>query len=134
MTITSQRVPLSTKESEAFMWGLAQIGDYVSRITDDAADPLFILLAAGWSRRSIADACEELMPVVCTGSLTSELSPLERTILRLCVENTTWIDCYRTHEITADNPVLIEEALSTLRSLAAKLEQLGIEVNHIPFD
>lgn len=134
MTITRQLIPLSTKESEAFMWGLAQIGDYVTRITADPADPLFILLAAGWPRRAIANACEELMPVVCAGSLTDELSPLERAILRLCVENTTWIDCYRTHEITADNPVLIEEALSTLRSLAAKLELLGIEVNHIPFD
>lgn len=134
MTITRQLIPLSTKESEAFMWGLAQIGDYVTRIPTDASDPLFILLAAGWPRRAIANACEELMPVVCAGSLTSELSPLERTILRLCVENTTWIDCYRTHEITADNPVLIEEALSTLRSLAAKLEQLGIEVNYIPYD
>lgn len=132
MIVSDHRIPLTSKESEALLWGLAQIGDHVQRTPVGSDDPLFILLEDGWPRRAIARACEELSPVAVGNWLAGGWSELEQTILRLCVENTTWITIYRTHDITAGDSVMIEEALATLRSLAAKLDSFGIEVNYIP--
>lgn len=131
MNITSQRIPLTSKESEGLLWGLAQIGDYINREVSDPTDPLFILLADGWQRRAIARACDDLSPVAVGNWLAGDWSALEQAILRLCVENTSWIEIYRTHDITADNPIMIEEALAALRSLARKLDAFGVEINHI---
>lgn len=114
------------------MWGIAQIGDKVCRKTDDPSDPLFILLADGWTRRAIGLACDGLMPVAIGNWLAGEWTELERTILRLCVENTSWIDAYRNHHPTAGDTTMINEALTALRTLAAKLDSFGIEVNYIP--
>lgn len=131
LNITSERIPLTSKESEALLWGLGQIGDYVNREVTDRADPLFILLADGWTRRAIARACDELSPVAVGNWLAGEWSELESTILRLCVENTSWIAVYRTHDLTAGDPTQINQALAALRSLAVKLDKFGIEINQL---
>lgn len=131
MTITSQRIPISSKESEALLWGLGQIGDYVNREVTDPADPLSILLADGWTRRAIASACDELSPVAVGNWLAGGWTELEVTILRLCVEKTSWIEVYRTHDLTADDPTQINQALAALRSLARKLDLFGVEINQL---
>lgn len=127
------RIPLAEKEGEALMWGLAQIGDYLNRRPNQPNDPLFILLNEGWSRKAIGEACERLFEVAYGDWLSEPWTDLERSILRCCIENTTWIETYRTHQPTAGNSAEITRALETLRSLATKLDAFGIEIAHIPF-
>lgn len=127
-------LPLSPKEGEAIMWGCAQIGDYIGQDVGDPTDPRFILLNAGWSREAIKTACEGLEEVACGTTLGPAYTPLEQAILRCCVENTSWIDAYRSNEPTKNSPACINQALAALRSLAGKLETLGIDINHIPFN
>ena len=115
------------------MWGLAQIGDEVDRIPEHATDPLSILLDEGWDRPAIKQAVNGLWEPVFDARLSSDLSAIERSILRTCVENTNWIAVYRTTPPTRDDPQHIEEALGALRSLATKLDTVGVAVNHLPF-
>lgn len=132
--IETKRLTLTQKEAEAVLWGVAQIGDRPNRKTEGDSDPLYILLDSGYTRREIVQACKEI-EVVCYRRFVDEpLDPIEQDILRLCVENTSWIDAYRRNEPTRNSPAHIEEALATLRGLAAKLEDFDIEVSHIPFD
>jgi hypothetical protein len=119
-------LPLSRKEAEAIMWGLAQIGDYLDREPTDPADPLRRLLDLGYTRESIGETCEGLFAVAYGDWLASPLTSLEGDILRMCVESTSWVAAYSLEGISTT------EARTTLRSLAAKLDKLGIDINHIP--
>lgn len=134
MTVTHKKLPLTKKEGEAICWGLARIGDFIEREPDGPTDPLAILLTLGYSRPIIAKAVEGLWEVAYGDTLTGDLTELEGHILRLCVENTDWITVYRTSASTKYSKPHIEEALAALRSLAAKFDELGIEVNYIPFE
>lgn len=127
---TITHVPITKKEAEALAWGLAQIGDYLDREPTEASDPLFILLSDGFSHEAIGSTCTDLFIVAYSGVITSPLTNLEKAILRLCVENTSWIDSH--HRSVASSPAMISTAKQTLRSLAEKLEFFDITVNFIP--
>lgn len=134
MTVETLPIPITDKEGEALMWGLAQIGDYLDRTPTEASDPLYILLHAGYTRPQIKMGVEGLWEVAYGKYLGGGWTELEKTILRLCVENTSWITTYRTTAPTRDNPGFINEALGALRSLAAKFDKLGVEINHLPYE
>lgn len=127
-------IPLNDKEAEALMWGLAQVGDNIDREVEDRTDPLFDLLAMGYTRPTIAKAVEGLWEVAYGHKLEGGWTELEEAILQACVEKTTWINTYRNFAPTKDSPPHIAEALEALRTLAAKLDELGIEVNFIAFE
>ena len=127
-------IPLTKKEGEGLMWGLAQIGDHLDREPTEPTDPLYILLQEGYTRPQIKDAVNGLWEVAYGDWLGEDWPTLERLILRLCVESTSWISVYRTTAPTRDSPALINEALTALRTLSAKLDKLGVEINHIPYD
>lgn len=134
MTTKNKPIPLTKKEGEAICWGLGRIGDFIEREPHGPADPLAILLAMGYTRNMITVAIEGLWDVAFGDVLPDEFTKLEGHILRLCIENTDWITVYRTAAPTKYSQPHIDEALSALRSLAAKFEKLGIEVNHLPFE
>lgn len=134
MSIKTKPIPLSAKEGEAIMWGLAQIGDHLDREPTEESDPLYILLKSGYSRKQIGECVEQLWPVAYSNYIGGGWTELEQLILRLCIENTSWISAYRNNEPSRGKDSFINEALSALRSLAGKLDLLGVEVNHIPFE
>ena len=61
--------------------------------------------------------------------LSDPMTPLQKSILRVCVENTTWID-----QNLRVLPHMVKEANAALISLAQKLEAFDIHVNHISAD
>lgn len=134
MTDTLLQVPISLKEAEALMWVAGQIGNWPERKPKDDRDPLAVLLAAGYNRSAIMEAVGAIEQIAYNKLISEPLTALERDMLRVCIENTSWIETYRTHEPTAHVPALIEEALAALRSLAKKLDRFGIEITHIPFN
>lgn len=125
---------LTTKEKEALIWTTSEIMDRARQTPAESTDPIYILKAAGHKPNEYYKACERLEVGIFAGVLEGPFGALESLILKICIENTTWINQYRTGDATADDPVAINEALATLRSLAAKLEAFGIEIAHIPFD
>ena len=134
MTITlHERVPITDKEAEGLMWGFAQIGDHADRDPPfEPGDPLPILLAAGYTPEAIKESCEALFELAYDNCLISVLTDLERMILRLSVENSSWIWHYKEHHPAATG--MIREARAALRSLSAKLELVGIDINILPTD
>lgn len=134
MTETLHRVPINHKEGEAIMWCLGQIVNWPEREPEGPYDPLFVLLARGFNRAAIMDTGCEMYSIAYDHQLAEPLTALEKAILKVCVENTTWIDVYRRGEPTADNPAAINEALRTLRELSVKLEGFGIEIDRIPYE
>lgn len=129
MTDMMTSTPLTRKEGEAIMWGLGQIVNYPTRKVLSETDPLGVLLKEGFSRSAIMRTGNDLFGIAHERALKEPLTELEKAILRVCVENSTWLEPY-----LENSPGLVEEAKATLRSLAAKLETVGIEVNHIPND
>ncbi|UIS25265.1 hypothetical protein [Erythrobacter phage vB_EliS-L02] len=127
-------IPLNDKEAEALMWGLAQVGDNIDREVTDRTDPLYGLLALGYTRPMIAKVVESLWEVAYGHKLEGGWTELEKAILKACVESTSWINVYRTHPPTNTSPPHIAQALEALRTLAAKLDEFGVEVNFIAFD
>lgn len=126
---------LSKKEAEAIVWVLAEIIDASEDyIPGRPTEPLAVIYDAGFPPWPTREAAEKLEKMVFTGEIKGPLSPLDCLILRTCVENSTWIEGYRTREPTAHSSAHINEALATLRDLAAKLEDFGIEVSRIPFE
>lgn len=133
MNVATQSLPITDKEAEALMWGFAQIGDHAFRTgVTDKADPLFILLEAGYQPQAIHEACEEMFPIVFTNCLAGPFTELETMILRLSVENSSWIFHYQLH--FPESKGMISEARAALRTLAAKLELIGIDINILPTD
>lgn len=129
-------IPLTAKEAEAIMWTIGQVTNFPDRPTTGDRDPLYVLFDMGFARADIMPTALA-MQKWCFRDLAAIVKPvsvLQAAILRVCVENTTWITPYRTMEPTRGNPDMIEEALRTLRGLAVKLESLGIEITHIPND
>jgi len=127
------RVPITNKEAEALMWGFAQIGDHATREgVTDKSDPLFILLDLGYEPQAITDCCESMFEYAYANCLSDPFTPLEMLILRLSVENSSWVYHYQFH--FPEEKLMIKEARAALRTLAEKLELFGIEVNHIPED
>jgi hypothetical protein len=130
---TSTRVPITGKEAEALMWGFAQIGDYAFRgDVTDKADPLFILLDAGYQPQAIHECCEGMFDYAYTKCLADPFTTLESLILRLSVENSSWVHHYQIHSPTETE--MIDQARTALRTLAEKLDLFGIEVNFLPQD
>jgi hypothetical protein len=86
MTIMVTRVPLADKEPEALLWGLSQLTDVPNREPRGPADPFSVL---------------------------EPLTDLEKAILRVCVENTTWLQPY-----IENRPEYVAIAKKTLRDLA----------------
>ena len=111
------------------MWGLGQVVNYPDRAVLSETDPLGILLDEGFSREAIMKTGNDMFQVAHGDWLSDPLSNLEKAILRVCVENSTWVTCYVEH-----SPSIAGQAKATLRSLAAKLEAFDIEVNFIPAD
>lgn len=129
MTDVTTRVPLTAKEGEAIMWCLGQIVNYPDRPVLSVTDPLGILLNEGFAREEIMDTGNGMFEIAYGDWLSDPLTPLQKAILRVCVENTTWVTAYVT-----DMPSLAYEARATLRSLATKLEAFDVDVNFIPAD
>lgn len=127
MTDTVTMVPLDVKEAEAIMWGLGQIVNYPTRRVISATDPLSVLFDEGFDRAAIMKAGNELFSIPYEKWIKDPLTSLEKAILRVCVENSTWIETY-----AEKSPHLVAGAKAALRSLAKKLEAFDIEVNHIP--
>lgn len=134
MSDTMHAVYITHKEGEAIMWGLGQISNWPDREAEGPSDPLFVLLDLQYSREAIMESCVEMFSIAYDHLLCEPLTALEKAILKVCVEKTTWVDAYRRGEPTADNPAAINEALRTLRELSAKLEDFGIEIDCIPHD
>ena len=131
--VTITRVPITDKEAEGLMWGFAQIGDHAYR-TDvtDPADPLYILLKEGYQPDAINACCEGMFEYAYANCLTDPFTDLERLILRLSVENSSWVYHYQLH--MPDETGMIKEARAALRSLAEKLEFFDIHINILPTD
>ena len=130
---TVTRVPITDKEAEALMWGFAQIGDHAFREdVTDPADPLFILLKAGYQPEAIHACCEGMFEYAYANCLTDPFTDLERLILRLAVENSSWVYHYQLH--MPEERLMIKEARAALRTLAEKLEFFDIHINILPTD
>jgi hypothetical protein len=127
------RIPLTDKEAEGLMWGFAQIGDHAERTgVTDPADPLFTLLKEGYQPAAITACCEGLFEHAYANCLTEPFTDLEKLILRLSVENSSWVWHYKEH--FPDETTMIRQARGALRTLAEKLELLGIDINILPAD
>lgn len=127
---TLTRVPIDEKEAEALVWGFAQIGDYAHLKPTGPNDPLHTLRDAGFGPKAIREACDTLFGVACTRWLCQPFTELELLILRVAVEQSSWLDHYRLHiEDPAEHVRVGQDAL---RSLATKFEAFGIEINLIP--
>lgn len=128
---TDQRMfmPLEGKETEILLWSIAEIGDVPSRVPEDPSDPLAVLLAAGHARTDILRACAELENSLDSGTITEPLTSIDRDLLRVCIENSSLLEPYRTEKkgLAAEN-----EVKSALRRFATRLEFLGVEINHLP--
>ena len=123
------RVPLAQKEGEAIMWCLGQIANYPDREVYSETDPLGVLLNEGFARDEIINTANAMFDIAYGDWISDPMTALQKTILRVSVENTTWIGEYL---ITL--PHMIGEAKAALRSLATKLDAFDIHVNHIPAD
>jgi hypothetical protein len=120
-------IPLNEKEGEALLWGLSIIGDLPERDIEGPQDPLGVLLNEGFSRHDLAERCKALENFAYGNCIVAPLAEIDRSILRACVENTTWLKAYAQYL-----PELLDVAKAALRTFARKLDQLGVEVNHIP--
>ncbi len=129
MTEIITRVPLTEKEGEAIMWCLGQIANYPDREVQSETDPLGVLLNEGFGRDEIMDTANAMFEIAYGDWLSDPMTALQRTILRVSVENTTWIG-----EYLRSLPHMVGEAKAALRSLATKLDAFNIHVNHIPAD
>jgi hypothetical protein len=129
MTIMMTRVPLAGKEPEALLWGLSQLTDQPHREPRGPDDPLAVLLSEGHERKDIVKAATALHEFSYDGHIVEPLTDLDKAILRVSVENSTWLYPYGEFR-----PEYMATAKKTLRDLAAKLEMFGIEVNHLPND
>jgi hypothetical protein len=121
------RVQLTPKEGEALLWGLSIIRDVPERVPTEATDPLAVLFSLGWDRKDIMAAANDLYEFAYGDYIAEPLNDIDKDILLVCVENTSWLQPYVEHR-----PELLGVAKQALRGLAAKLEKFGIEVNHIP--
>lgn len=130
MTIKMQ-MPLEPKEGEAIMWGLAEIGDRMDEIPDDIWHPLNIIRYEGYGDSEIKEAIDSIWEVSFNDYMGTVFTQLESLILRVCIENTSWVDNYKENPMTKGDAHSINEAKQALRSLALKFEKLGIEINHI---
>lgn len=127
-------VPTNDKEREALVWGLGQLTNYPHRKTTGDTDPLQVLFNLGHRRTAIMRAANDLFEMAYSYNLHSDLSILQKDILRVCVENSSWVNAYITGDVTAHDPAQAEMARETLRSLSLKLDEIGIEINYIPED
>lgn len=123
------RVPLTQKEGEAIMWCLGQIANYPDRKVLSETDPLSVLLNEGHARDEIMNTANAMFALAYGDWLSDPMTVLQKTILRVSVENTTWIG-----EYLRTLPHMVGEAKAALRSLATKLDAFDIHVNHIPAD
>lgn len=126
--MTTTRVPLTLKDTEALMWALGEIMDRPERAPWRQGDPLEALLLAGWPRAAIMAQNEAMFAIAESDWLAEPLSPIQRDILRVCVKNSSWLALYIEHGPQDEVPA----NRATLRGLAAKLETFGIEVRFIP--
>ncbi|ARK07512.1 hypothetical protein LAV_00137 [Sphingobium phage Lacusarx] len=125
------QIPITQKMGEAIMWTLAEIGDRPDRIPTDPTDPLLILLSK-YDRSDIMATVEGMWEMAYGDWISEPLTDLQKDVLRVSVEQTSWITAYYENELIADKEAYAREARSVLRDLASRLENLGIEVNHIP--
>lgn len=128
---TDQRMimPLEGKETEILLWSIAEIGDVPTRVPDDPSDPLAVLLAAGHARADILRACAELEKSLYSGAIAEPTNSINRDLLRVCIENSSLLEPYRTGKkgLAAET-----EVKHALRRFAKRLEFLGVEINHLP--
>jgi len=127
-------VPITPKMGEALLWTLAEIGDVPDRPPADKTDPLFVLLDEGYARADIMPAVLGMFQFAYDKEISEPLTDLQKAILRVCVENSSWITAYYENELVVDKVKYTNEARATLRELATRLEAFGIEVNFIPDD
>lgn len=120
------RQPLTGKESELLFWAVAEIADRPDRIPTEPGDPLKVLLDAGLTRDAIMAGAASIEDIAHGDFIEDPLTDIQRTILRVCVENSSWLKPQ--DQFGGDQSA----AKKTLRELSKKLELFGIEVNHIP--
>lgn len=127
-----QALILVGKQVEAMMWCLAEIADYPDRIPEDPRSPLACLLAAGWPRASIIASSNRLLEQVLELRIEGPLAPVDRDVLRVCIEAGSWVRGYIELGPAGGDD---EDCRRVLRGLAAALEQrFGIECNFIADD
>lgn len=79
--------------------------------------------------------CDEIWPILLGERiLPRPTTAVRRDLLRVCVENSLGLVPYVNAERTPYNQMMLLEARSALRTLAAKLELFGIEISHIPYE
>lgn len=126
---SERKIRLETKELEALMWCLGEIADRPDRVPEDPTDPLAVLLAAGWPRDDIMEAATRLLEDVYMFHLGEPFEDIEREILRVCIENGSWVHAYIKLGPAGGTA---EDCRRALRELAKKLEEnFGIECNFI---
>jgi hypothetical protein len=121
---------LTLKEAEAVLWGL-------SEITDSADAPpqrpayAFLLLLQDYRPAEILNACHEIQQNLRENgwAIAVPLTQIEKDILRLCAENTIWLGIYTW---AVCNPGMQRDAQEALRTLAVKLQKLGVRSRHVP--
>lgn len=124
------RIELTPKETACILWGIAEMGDFPKRAIRGPLDPLH-LLDLKYTRAQVVAGCLFIENGIQENArfVTEPLSEVEKDILRLCCENSSWLDSYDRVGAPAEAR---KEAHDAIRTLAYKLETLGIEVNHMP--
>ena len=125
------QVPITVKMGEAIMWTLAEIGDRPDRVPTDPTDPLLILLSK-YDRSDIMKTVEGMWDMAYGDWISEPLTDVQKDVLRVSVENTSWITAYYENHLVTDKAAYTNEARTVLRELALRLEAFGIEVNFIP--
>ncbi len=125
------RIELTSEETVCVFWGLHDAADRPDRLVRGPTDPLAILLAEGFTRAQIVEGAMGIEDGIEEGAryITPPLSDVQKSILRLCCENTTWIEQYRPAGLSEERR---RAAHDTIRTLALKLNEIGIEVNFMP--
>ncbi|MEA1071743.1 hypothetical protein [Sphingomonas sp. LY160] len=125
-----QKVHLTPDEVGLMQWVTAYLVDVPDFETEDAEHPMHILPKLH-SREALHNAGKQLEsnfsgPGFCW--LASPVDEVTRDILRVCVEQSDYASVLERRGMGD----LALDSVSAIRSLAHKLDELGIEVDHLP--
>lgn len=127
----TEKIAITQKEAEIILFGVAIIGDDFDRDQHGDIDPQVILLRT-YSEQEIVKACAQIENSIDNESwfIHLPLSPCEKDVLRLCVENSLLVRAY--YEQSPEYAAMRKEIHQSLLTLAKKLDAVGIEINHMP--
>jgi hypothetical protein len=125
-----QKVHLTSTEAALIGWIVAFLVDMPDFETDDPRHPVMIL-AQLHSREALHSAAVAIEanfngPGFC--SIVGPVDEVTADVLRICVENNDYAISLKRQGVDH----LAEEAEIALRSLAYKLDELAVPVDHIP--